>query len=97
MESQQQQGRGGDGNEEMGGEDEDGGNGVPRDKEEGRRMWRDVMEKRFLDGRDEEFEYGVVDEGEEGEGGWEERERVERWFEEEEEDGGEMGTGVLDF
>lgn len=34
------------------------------DKEEGLRRWRDVMGRRFMRGEDKDFDYGVVDGGE---------------------------------
>ncbi|MCJ1378858.1 hypothetical protein MMC17_001957 [Xylographa soralifera] len=58
---------------------------VPKTKEEGMQRWRKAMELRFLGGRDEDFEYSTVDEGEEfDDRGVEEREEEEKWFEEEE-------------
>ena len=57
--------------------------GGPLTREEGMRRWKGEMERRFLRGGDVDFEYGVVDEGEEFDGE-EEREREERWFDEEE-------------
>ncbi|MCJ1402805.1 hypothetical protein MMC11_006026 [Xylographa trunciseda] len=58
---------------------------VPTTKEEGMQRWRKQMELRFLGGRDEDFEYSMVDEGEEfDDRGVEEREEEEKWFEEEE-------------
>ena len=58
---------------------------VPETKEEGMQRWRKAMELRFLGGRDEDFEYSAVDEGEEfDDRGVEEREEEEKWFEEEE-------------
>lgn len=43
-------------------------------KEEGLRRWRDVMGRRFMRGEDGEFEYELVDEGEE----WDDLEEEER-------------------
>ncbi|MCJ1388688.1 hypothetical protein MMC18_001537 [Xylographa bjoerkii] len=58
---------------------------VPTTKEEGLQRWRKQMELRFLGGRDEDFEYPMVDEAEEfDDRGVEEREEEEKWFEEEE-------------
>ena len=58
---------------------------VPQTKEEGLQRWRKEMEIRFLGGKDEDFEYSMVDEGEEfDDRDIEEREEEERWFEEEE-------------
>lgn len=53
------------------------------DKEAGLRQWRWEVEMRFVRGQDEEFDYAVVDQGDSWERD-EERERQERWFEEEE-------------
>lgn len=72
-------------------------------KEEGLRRWRDVMGRRFLRGEDGEFDYGVVDCGEEFDDLEEEaRGAQEDWFEGEEQlflgDGRPTGeTGVQDF
>ncbi|MCJ1418122.1 hypothetical protein MMC32_004467 [Xylographa parallela] len=61
------------------------GDEVPKTKEEGMQRWRKAMELRFLGGRDEDFEYSMIDEGEEfDDRGVEEREEEEKWFEEEE-------------
>ena len=61
------------------------GDEVPKTKEEGMQRWRKAMELRFLGGRDEDFEYSIIDEGEEfDDRGVEEREEEEKWFEEEE-------------
>ena len=58
---------------------------VPKTKEEGMQRWRKAMELRFLGGKDEDFEYATVDEGEEfDDRGVEEREEEEKWFAEEE-------------
>jgi hypothetical protein len=72
-------------------------------KAEGLKRWEDVMRRRFLRGEDGEFDYGVVDEGEEFDDLEEEgRELQEGWFEGEEQafvgDGRPVGeTGVQDF
>lgn len=72
-------------------------------KEEGLARWRDVMGRRFLRGEDAEFDYGVVDEGEEFDDVEEEaRGLQEDWFEGEEQEfvgeGRPRGeTGVQDF
>jgi hypothetical protein len=72
-------------------------------KEEGLRRWKDVMGRKFLRGEDREFDYGVVDEGEEFDDIEEEaRGAQEDWFEGEEQafvgDGHARGeTGVQDF
>ncbi|TKA68608.1 hypothetical protein B0A49_06015 [Cryomyces minteri] len=64
---------------------------VPRSKEEGLARWREVMERRFLNGEDAEFEYAEVDASEKYDD-WaeEEREREEAYF------GGEEPAWVLD-
>lgn len=73
---------------------------VPGSKEEGQERWREMMERRFLRGEDEDFEYGAVDSGNGMDGvvGEEERDREEEWFEGEEEsgrvDGKEGGLGA---
>ena len=86
---------------------------LPSSKEEGLQIWREEMERRFLAGRDEDFDYGEVDAGHEDDGLEEAKEEEERWFEEDErwmeenEDGEEERegkghelkgqTGVQDF
>lgn len=58
---------------------------VPRNKEDGLERWRKEMELMFLRGGDGDFDYAVVDQGEEyDDRGVEEREEEEKWFEEEE-------------
>jgi hypothetical protein len=70
-------------------------------KAEGLQRWEDVMGRRFLRGEDKDFEYGVVDEGEEFDDLEEEGRGVQEvWFEGEGEEfvrtpRGE--TGVQDF
>lgn len=70
-------------------------------KAEGWKRWEDVMRRRFLRGEDGEFDYGVVDEGEEFDDLEEEGRAVqEGWFDGEGEEfvrtpRGE--TGVQDF
>ena len=70
-------------------------------KAEGLQRWEDVMGRRFLRGEDKDFEYGVVDEGEEYDDLEEEGRGVQEvWFEGEGEEfvrtpRGE--TGVQDF
>ena len=72
-------------------------------REEAYERWCEVMERRFLDGKDEDFDYQVVDEDEGLDRDLEERERQEEWFEAEQADGGgnvkklEGETGVQDF
>ena len=79
---------------------------VPMTKEEGMQRWRKDMELRFLEGRDEDFEYSVVDRSEEyDDRRAEEREDEEKWFDEEDpqwvtdltEKHIEGETGVQDF
>ena len=54
-------------------------------KEEAYERWYVVMERRFLEGKDEDFDYGVVDENEEyDDKRAEERDAEEEWFDEEE-------------
>ncbi|KAL2352421.1 coiled-coil domain-containing protein-domain-containing protein [Cryomyces antarcticus] len=67
------------------------GDDAPRSKEEGLARWREVMETRFLNGGDAEFEYADVDASEKYDD-WaeEEREREEAYF------GGEEPAWVLD-
>ncbi|KAL8939187.1 MAG: hypothetical protein Q9211_002853 [Gyalolechia sp. 1 TL-2023] len=66
---------------------------VPGSKEEGQERWREQMEMRFLRGEDGDFDYGVVDQGDEFDGVEEGRERQEEWFEGEEESVGADGKG----
>jgi hypothetical protein len=72
-------------------------------KEEGLRRWKDVMGRKFLRGEDGEFDYKVVDDGEEFDDIEEEaRGAQEDWFAGEEQafvgDGRPRGeTGVQDF
>ena len=72
-------------------------------KVEGLKRWEDVMGRKFLRGEDRDFDYGVVDEGEEYDDLEEEgRGAQEVWFEGEEQefvgDGRPVGeTGVQDF
>lgn len=75
---------------------------IPADKEEGLSRWRHQMTLRFLNGEDNEFPYGEVDENEE----WdviENKEAEDRWFEDEEPqwvgkgDGPQGETGIQDF
>jgi hypothetical protein len=72
-------------------------------KEEGLRRWRDVMGRKFLRGEDREFDYWVVDDGEEFDDIEEEsRGAQEDWFAGEEQefvgDGQPQGeTGEQDF
>lgn len=73
------------------------------DKEEGLRRWRDVMGRRFMRGEDKDFDYGVVDGGEQYDDLDEEgRGAQENWFDGEEQEfvgeGRPAGeTGIQDF
>ena len=61
-----------------------GGGGGGGGREEGYVSWKASVERRFVSGEDEEFDYGPVDQGEEFDDlVVEEREAQERWFEEE--------------
>lgn len=70
-----------------------------KDKDEGEKRWRAVVEARFLRGDDSEFDYTPVDKEEREEG--KERDEEEKWFDEEHEswDGArrEGETGVQDY
>lgn len=58
----------------------------PENKADGEKMWRKEIERRFIAGRDEDFEeYDDVDDGRWDDGAEEEREEEEKWFDEEEE------------
>lgn len=58
----------------------------PQNKADGEKMWRKEIERRFVTGRDEDFEeYDDVDDGRWDDGLEEEREEEEKWFDEEEE------------
>lgn len=58
----------------------------PQNKADGEKMWRKEIERRFVAGRDEDFEeYDDVDDGRWDDGAEEEREEEEKWFDEEEE------------
>lgn len=87
---------------------------IPVSKEEGLERWKWEMEMRFVEGRDADFEYETVDLDESMDDlVTEERERAEKWFDEEEEgwvgdddhggnvEGGERQlkgeTGIQDF
>lgn len=72
-------------------------------REEGEEMWRREMTIRFLEGRDEDVDYGVIDRDEELDGGEGRRDEEEKWFDTETprwEEGvpeGGTDTGVLDY
>ncbi|KAF1999009.1 hypothetical protein P154DRAFT_437962 [Amniculicola lignicola CBS 123094] len=73
-------------------------------KEEARKWWVDEMTQRFLMGRAKEFDYVQVDGNDKYNDPEEERDRLERWFDEGDEDddeGGErvltMETGIQDY
>lgn len=58
----------------------------PENRAEGEKIWRKEIERRFVAGRDEDFEeYDDVDDGKWDDGAEEEREEEEKWFDEEEE------------
>lgn len=58
----------------------------PQNKADGEKMWRKEIERRFVAGRDEDFEeYDDVDDGRWDDGAEEEREEEEKWFDGEEE------------
>ncbi|KAI1502011.1 coiled-coil domain-containing protein-domain-containing protein [Biscogniauxia marginata] len=58
------------------------GAGAPETREEGRERWRDFLRRRFVLGRDDDFEYRGVDEDEDYDA-LERREREDAWFEDE--------------
>ena len=63
-------------------EKDDGG---PRDRQEGVERWRLVMETRFVDGANVDFDYGAVDEDEAyDDRAVEEQETLERYLDQEE-------------
>lgn len=65
---------------------EDDDEDEPQNKAEGEKIWRKEIERRFVAGRDEDFEeYDDVDDGRWDDGLEEEREEEEKWFDEEEE------------
>lgn len=83
-------------------EDEDE---APETKEEGEQRWREAITCRFVHGKDEDFDYGPLDQDDNLDVE-ERREAEEKWFEEEEpewENGlnkrgrSEMETGIQDF
>lgn len=54
---------------------------VPHTKDEGYERWKEVMEQRFLGGKDRDFDYDKIDESEDYDDlKLEEREREEEWF-----------------
>lgn len=58
----------------------------PENRVDGEKIWRKEIERRFVAGRDEDFEeYDDVDAGKWDDGAEEEREEEEKWFDEEEE------------
>lgn len=54
-----------------------------RDKQEGLELWRAFLEDRFVHGRDDEFDYTLVD-SDEGYDAMEIRDAEDRWFDKEE-------------
>ncbi|KAI1490004.1 coiled-coil domain-containing protein-domain-containing protein [Biscogniauxia mediterranea] len=76
-------GRGGDRRDgRRTGEAEWGVPGAPSTQDEGRERWRDYLRRRFVLGRDEDFDYHAVDEDEDFDA-LERREREDAWFEDE--------------
>ena len=68
---------------------------IPMDKEDGKRIWRDAMEQRFVGGEDEDFQYTTVDDSETyDDRGIEEREEEEKYFAEEQPEWVLDGAGV---
>ena len=56
-------------------------NEIPKSKEDGYARWKDIMEQRFLSGRDGDFNYEKVDKSEEFDDRvLEERETQDAWF-----------------
>ncbi|KAI0600747.1 coiled-coil domain-containing protein-domain-containing protein [Biscogniauxia sp. FL1348] len=75
--------RGGDGRENTRtGEAEWGAPRAPSTQDEGRERWRDYLRRRFVLGRDEDFDYRTVDDDEDFDA-LERREREDAWFEDE--------------
>ena len=83
-------------------EDEDE---APETKEEGEQRWREAITCRFVHGKDEDFDYGPLDQDDNLDVE-ERREAEEKWFEEEEPEWAngpnkrgrsEMETGIQDF
>ena len=69
-------------------------------KKLGKERWHELLAERFVSGRDENFDYKLVDEDEALDGDWAGRKAEEDWFEEEEStiEGIAQGeTGVQDF
>ena len=69
----------------------------PETKEEGRDRWNDFLRRRFVLGRDEDFDYRPVDENDDYDA-LERREEEDRWFNDEDpawanEDSGGVGDG----
>ncbi len=57
----------------------------PETKEQGAMRWRSIMEQRFMEGSDADFEYESVDDRDEfDDRALEDREEEERWFDQEE-------------
>ncbi|KAI9675533.1 MAG: hypothetical protein M1829_003337 [Trizodia sp. TS-e1964] len=76
---------------------------APENKDEGARIWRDIMGQRFLRGEDEDFDFRTVDENDDWDDcGEERRDLEESWFDMEEpswavsgEEAGGEGTARL--
>ena len=72
-------------------------------RQEAAREWRKMLEERFVDGKDEGFEYASIDSDEGLDQGWGMVTMEEKWFSDEREDGDttpgqlEGQTGVQDF
>lgn len=67
-------------------------------KEEGLERWREWVTRRFVEGNDPDADYEQIDNDPENDD-WKERERMEeeKYFEEEEAEGGNTDTGIQDF
>ena len=61
--------------------------------------WNTLIAERFVSGKDEDFDYKLVDEDESLDDGWAEITREDKWFDSEEEalDGHQGETGIQDF
>lgn len=57
--------------------------GFATDKEHGRRLWQLFLRERFVDGRDDDFDYGLVD-GNEDYDHVARRDAQDLWFDQEE-------------
>jgi hypothetical protein len=70
-----------------------------RARKMGQSRWRALLTERFIEGRDDSFDYTVVDSNESLDEDWVGQKAQEDWFDEEEEvlEGTEGETGVQDF